>query len=128
MNLLLDTHAFLWFIAGDPKLSPTARHATEDEGNLKLVSIASLWEMAIKVSLGKLILQRPFKELIPRQIEANGFDVLPVRIEHVARLTSMPFVHRDPFDRMLVAQCLENELTVVSGDPAFDGYSIRRIW
>jgi len=128
MNILLDTHAFLWFIDGSPRLSAQARECIEDEGNGKLLSIASLWEIGIKISLGKLTLKQPFEELVPSQMQINGFDLLPVRIEHVTQVISMPFHHRDPFDRMLVAQCMGDQLPIVSRDPAFDSYQIDRIW
>jgi PIN domain nuclease of toxin-antitoxin system len=128
MNLLLDTHAFLWFIDGNGKLSPRARELIEDQGNVKLVSVASLWEMGLKMSLGRLELAQPFEELIPKQMELNGFGLLPVRIPHVARVISLPFHHRDPFDRLIVAQCLAEDLSVVSLDLAFDKYSVQRLW
>ena len=128
MNLLLDTHAFLWFIDGIAKLSPHARELIEDQANAKVVSAASLWEMAIKISLGRLRLAKPFEELIPRQMELNGFGLLPFRISHIARVIPLPFHHRDPFDRIIVAQCLAEGLSLVSLDPAFDKYSVRRLW
>ena len=109
MNLLLDTHAFLWFISGNSKLSSISREEIENPENLKLVSIASLWAIGIKTSLGKLTLQKPFEELIPRQMEINGFELLHIQVGHVAKLTSLPFHHRDPFDRMLISQCLADE-------------------
>jgi len=102
MNLLLDTHAFLWFIDGSARLSSQARELIEDQRNAKLVSVASLWEMGIKISLGRLELARPFEELIPKQIRINGFGLLPLRISHIARVISLPFHHRDPFDRLIV--------------------------
>jgi PIN domain nuclease of toxin-antitoxin system len=128
MNLLLDTHAFLWFIDGNVKLSQRARELIEDPQNVKLVSIASLWEIGLKMSLGRLELAQPFEELLPRQMEVNGFGVLPLRISHIARIIALPFHHRDPFDRMLVAQCAAEDLALVSLDSAFDQYSIRRLW
>jgi PIN domain nuclease of toxin-antitoxin system len=128
MNLLLDTHAFLWFIDGSAKLSQHARELIEDQANAKVVSAASLWEMAIKISLGRLRLAQPFEELIPRQMELNGFGLLPLRVSHIARVILLPFHHRDPFDRIIVAQCLAEGLSLVSLDPAFDKYSVRRLW
>lgn len=128
MNLLLDTHAFLWFIDGNAKLSRRARELIEDPGNAKLVSVASLWEVGLKMSLGRLDLAQPFEELIPRQMELNGFGLLPVRILHIAKVVSLPFHHRDPFDRMIVAQCAAEGLSVVSLDSVFDKYSLRRLW
>jgi len=128
MSVLLDTHACLWFIAGDTRLSPTARKAIEDPSETKFVGVASLWEMAIKVSLGKLQLTQPFESLIPRQLELNGFRILPIDTDSVARIVSLPFHHRDPFDRLLAAQCLTQNLTLVSGDVSFDAYGVRRVW
>jgi len=128
MNLLLDTHAFLWFIDGNAKLSDRARDLIEDPGNAKLVSVASLWEVGLKMSLGRLDLAQPFEELIPRQMELNGFGLLPVRVSHIAKVISLPFHHRDPFDRMIVAQCVAESLSVVSLDSVFDKYSLRRLW
>jgi PIN domain nuclease of toxin-antitoxin system len=138
MNLLLDTHAFrsgdfreitgLWFIEGSAKLSPSARTLIEDEGNAKSVSAASLWEIAIKISLGRLRIEQPFQQLIPEQMEINGFALLPLRITHMARLTALPFHHRDPFDRFLAAQCLAEDLSLISIDAVFDDYTVRRLW
>ena len=128
MRLLLDTHAFLWFIAGDSKLSATARAAIEDPGNEKLVSAGSLWEIAIKISLGKLTLAEPFGVIIPRELARNGFAILPIQPTHADRISRMPFHHRDPFDRLLIAQAQEESLELVSLDPQFDAYGVRRIW
>jgi PIN domain nuclease of toxin-antitoxin system len=128
MNLLLDTHTFLWFIDGSAKLSPRARELIEDQANAKLVSVASLWEMGIKMSLGRLTLAQPFVELVPKQMELNGFGLLPLRISHIAKVIPLPFHHRDPFDRVMVAQCLVEDLSLVSLDPAFDEYSVHRLW
>ncbi len=128
MNLLLDSHAFLWFIDGSDKLSRQARELIEDQRNSKMISIASLWEIGIKTALGRLILAHPFEELIPKQMELNGFILLPIRVPHIARIISLPFHHGDPFDRIHVAQCMAEELSLVSADPVFDKYSVRRLW
>lgn len=128
MNLVLDTHAFLWFIDGNAKLSQRARELIEDPRNAKLVSVASLWEVGLKVSLGRLHLAQPFEVLIPRQMELNGFGLLPVRVPHIAKVISLPFHHRDPFDRMIAAQCVAEDLSVVSLDSVFDKYSVPRLW
>ena len=128
MNLLLDTHAFLWFIDGSPKLGAQARTLIEDGTNTKWISVASLWEMAIKISLGRLHLERPFEPFVPEQIERNGFGVLPLRINHMAKVVTLPFHHRDPFDRLLAAQCLTEDLSLISVDEAFDSYGVRRLW
>ena len=125
---MLDTHAFLWFIGGDAGLSGKGRSLIEDGANHKLVSIVSLWEIAIKTSLGKLPLAKPFGQLIPEQLQRNGFDVLGLSVEHTAKLAQLSFHHRDPFDRMLVAQCLAENLPLVSSDAALDAYGIKRLW
>ena len=104
MKILLDTHSFLWFIGGSARLSDNARSQIEDEANLLFLSVASLWEMAIKISLGKLTLAEPFEVLIPRQIDTNGIQVLKIDVKHLAALVILPFHHRDPFDRLFAAQ------------------------
>jgi len=128
VKLLLDTHSFLWFIMGSPKLGEKARALIEDAGNEKLLSVGSLWEIAIKISLGKLKIAEPFDVLIPRQIETNGIQVLEIDIPHLAALLTLPFHHRDPFDRLLAAQCSAEKLPIVSIDPLFDAYAIQRFW
>ncbi len=104
MNLLLDTHAFLWFISGNASLSNKARAIIEDETNRVFLSTASLWEIAIKISLGKLALSEPFEVLIPEQLSSNGIDLLDLSISHTARIVMLPFHHRDLFDRLLAVQ------------------------
>ena len=116
MKLLLDTHTLLWFIAGSPSLSADARTSIEDRANEKLVSIASIWETAIKVSIGKMTLSAPFDDLFPHQLQINGFDLLPIRIEHAAAVSALPFHHRDPFDRLLAAQAIKDNLALASAD------------
>jgi PIN domain nuclease of toxin-antitoxin system len=128
MKLLLDTHTFLWFILGDPKLSTSARTRIEDPSNDKLLSVASLWEIAIKSSLGKLTLTQPFDILIPREVHNNGFHVLAITLDHLAAVTTLPFHHRDPFDRLMVAQAMVERLPIVSRDSTLDAYSITRLW
>jgi PIN domain nuclease of toxin-antitoxin system len=128
MNLLLDTHTFLWFITSDSRLSATAQTLISTTTNQRFLSIASLWEMAIKISLGKLNLAEPFSELFPRQLRLNRIDVLDIRFEHVAAVVAMPFHHRDPFDRLMAAQCRVENLPIVSFDSNFDAYSVQRRW
>jgi PIN domain nuclease of toxin-antitoxin system len=128
MKLLLDTHAFLWFIMGSLNLSANARDLIEDVANEKFLSVASLWEMAIKLSIGKLTLSAPFDLLIPQQLSLNGIEVLNIKIEHTAVVATLPFYHRDPFDRLLIAQAMFNKWPIVSADTAFDAYSITRLW
>jgi PIN domain nuclease of toxin-antitoxin system len=128
VRLLLDTHAFLWFITDDPKLSMTAQGLITDPDNEILVSPASYWETAIKVSIGKYPLSVPYETFITQGIEANGFKILPIEPGHTAILTTMPFHHRDPFDRMLVAQAQFEEISVVSNDGILDLYGVTRLW
>jgi PIN domain nuclease of toxin-antitoxin system len=128
MKLLLDTHAFLWFVMGSTNISGKARALIENPANENLISLASLWEMAIKASLGKLILSSPFNELIPQQLSINGIGMLDIRIDHLSLVTRLPFHHRDPFDRLLIAQAITEQVPVVSVDAEFDYYGITRLW
>jgi len=128
MKLLLDTHVFLWFIAGSPDLTSIARSSIEDSDNEKFVSIASLWETAIKVSIGKIQLSAPFDTIFPHQLQLNGFELLPFRVEHASVVARLPFHHRDPFDRLLAAQSIAETMTIVSIDKIFDTYGIPRSW
>jgi len=128
MRVLLDTQAFLWFITDDSKLSVSARSLIENPDNERLFSIASLWETAIKMSLGKLELEKPFEELIPRQLELNDIDVLAIEIEQLKKVAALPFHHRDPFDRLIIVQSLVEQLPIVSSDTKFDDYGIERLW
>jgi PIN domain nuclease of toxin-antitoxin system len=128
MRLLLDTHSFLWFISGNPQISSSARMLIEDVSNQPFLSVASLWEMAIKMSLGKLSLGQPFETLIPQQLSLNGIALLGITISHTAVVARLPFHHRDPFDRLLVAQALTEQMSIVSGDTAFDAYAVTRLW
>jgi len=128
MKLLLDTHALLWFIGNDPQLSATARENIENPAHEKFVSAASLWEIAVKLSLEKLKLPRPFAEVFPRQLEVNGFELLPISCVQLNQLAALPFHHRDPFDRLLIAQALADGMTIVTRDPAFSRYSTKISW
>lgn len=128
MKLLLDTHTLLWFIAGSPELSLSARNLIEEESNEKFVSIVSIWETAIKVSIGKMTLTASFNDLFPHQLQINGFELLPVKIEHTSVVTTLPFHHRDPFDRLLIAQAILGNMTLVSIDEVFDDYEATRTW
>ena len=128
MNLLLDTHTFLWFIAGDSSLSKAARSAIEDLNNNLYLSVASVWEIAIKVSIDKLELSEPFETFIPEQLAENGIELLDISVEHAAQIVSMPFHHRDPFDRLIAAQANVEKMTLLSVDEVFDSYGINRLW
>ena len=128
MNLLLDTHTLLWFIAGSSSLSASARTLIEDAENDKFVSIVSIWETAIKISTGKMSLSSPFDTLFPRQLEINGFELLPVKVEHTSLVTTLPFHHRDPFDRLLIAQGIVEDFAIVTTDSDFSDYAIKLLW
>ncbi len=128
MRFLLDTHAFLWFIDGDERLGEQAHGILGDIENEILLSIASLWEIAIKESLGKLDLKQPFEELIPRQLLSNEIGLLPIDLKHLPVLTNLPFHHRDPFDRLLIAQAMSEGMPILSRDPAFREYPVQVIW
>lgn len=128
MNILLDTHAFLWFIAGSDELSVTARELIEDEENRIFLSAASLWEMAIKVSLEKITLSEPFETLIPEQLSQNGIEILNINTSHAAKIIQLPFHHRDPFDRLLIAQASVENMPIISIDESFDSHEVKRIW
>jgi PIN domain nuclease of toxin-antitoxin system len=128
VRLLLDTHAFLWFVAGSAELSTRARRRIEDVGNERLLSIASVWELAIKASLGKIMLAVPLGELVQEGALDNEISLLPVSREHAVGVGVLPFHHRDPFDRMLAVQAAQEGLTIVSRDDCFDASGVRRIW
>jgi PIN domain nuclease of toxin-antitoxin system len=128
MNILLDTHAFLWFIDDNPRLSESARVLIESEEAQPFVSMASLWEIAIKISLGKLQLTEPYESFFPKQLALNGIGILNLSVEHTAAIAALPFHHRDPFDRLLAVQSKTENMTLVSADPTFDAYGVKRIW
>ena len=128
MTLLLDTHTLLWFLKNDPQLSASAKAAIENSANRKLVSIVSCWEIAIKAGLGKLKLGEPTAVLLSREIPANSFDLLPISLAHVTAVETLPAHHKDPFDRLLIAQTLAESVTLVSNDAKFDAYGIARLW
>lgn len=128
MRYLLDTHTFLWFINNDPNLSQNARGLIVDADNELWVSIGSIWEMAIKLSSGKLNLPTPYPEFIDQQIRLNDFELLNVIVQHLGALITMPFHHKDPFDRLLIAQAKVEDVPIISRDVQFDAYGIKRVW
>ena len=127
MNLLLDTHAFLWFSEDNPRLTHHAKSLIEDSGNNCFISMASIWEMAIKISLGKLTVKNGFLNLRD-DIQNHGFDILPIEFRHTVALTSMSFFHRDPFDRLLIAQSIVENFSIVTNEEIFEKYSIETLW
>jgi PIN domain nuclease of toxin-antitoxin system len=128
MRVLLDTHALLWFLSGDSRLSRHAFDLITDPGNDVLLSTGSLWEIVIKVSLGKLPLPGPFEEVIPAQLEAERIEMLPIEVPHLAALQRLPPYHRDPFDRLIIAQATAEGIPVVTDDPAFRRYDLVVLW
>ncbi len=128
MRLLLDTHTFIWFFTGNPKISNQVRVLIENEDNEKLLSTASIWEIAIKQSTGKLSFYLPFEVFITQQLSLNDFTLLEIKIDHLAVVATLPFHHRDPFDRLLIAQAMVEQIPILSTDSAFDSYLIQRLW
>lgn len=127
MRLLLDTQAFLWFLLDDEQLSTPARTAIE-QAEILYLSPASHWEIAIKIALGKYALPEPFAQFMGRELANNDVTILPIEIGHTAQLTTLPFHHRDPFDRLIIAQALAEKLPVASIDSQFDVYGVERVW
>ena len=123
MDLLADTNAVLWAITDDPRLG-VAKATLGDMHNRVYVSAASAWEIAIKVSIGKLPVPNSLLEWLPRELDAFPFSPLPISMKHALAVESLPFHHKDPFDRMLVAQALAERLTIVSADPIFEVYGV----
>ncbi len=128
MRILLDTHAFLWWLAGNPRLVETARQAIAADENDILVSAASAWEIATKHRLGKLPEADALAGDVRGGIAGQGFDELPITVADAERAGRLPGPHRDPFDRMLIAQALARDLAIVSNEEAFDRYGVRRLW
>ena len=128
MRLLLDTHAFLWFVTDNPSLSASARSVVGGRGNEVSVSPASYWEIAIKVSLGEYPMAVPFAQFFDVGIAGNDFAVLPIGVRRAHVLASLPLRHRDPFDRMVIAQATSEPIPVVSVDAASDSYGVKRLW
>jgi PIN domain nuclease of toxin-antitoxin system len=125
---MLDTHALLWFLAGDPKLSATAKTAIEDPANERWLSPISLLEIALKNRRGKLPLPAPFGALFPAALLAEDIHLFPMEPQHIEPLTTLPFHHNDPFDRLIVATSLVEKLTLVSADAILDAYGATRLW
>ena len=128
MNLLLDTHAFLWAIGGDPRLSKAAGLVFLDPENQLHFSIVSYWEICIKHALGKLLLAANWQRVFDNEMAANGIHWLALEKEHCAGIIDLPLHHRDPFDRLLVSQAMQEDLTLVSRDANFAKYEINTLW
>ena len=128
MRLLLDTHAFLWWLAGSERLSEAARRAIADEANDILISAASAWEIAVKHRLGKLPGAGAVALDTAGSIADQGFEELEITVDDGSRAGGLPGAHRDPFDRMLIAQALARGLVLISNETIFDRYGVRRLW
>jgi PIN domain nuclease of toxin-antitoxin system len=128
VRALLDTHTFLWFVLDDPRLGSAARGVIEDEANEILVSPASFWELAIKISLGKYTLVASYESFWGDGIAKNDFTMLPIEIRHTAALLTLPFHHKDPFDRLLIAQAISEDIPLLSADENLSVYDVKRIW
>jgi PIN domain nuclease of toxin-antitoxin system len=128
MRVLIDTHVFIWYIQNSERLPGSVATYINDGRNDILLSIASVWEMAIKQSTGKLNLGLPYASFIEEQMRLNSMKLLPLRLDHLEVVTTMPFHHRDPFDRLLIAQAMLENIAIVSVDSIFSSYPVQRIW
>ena len=127
MKLLLDTHTIIWFFESDPKLSSTAKSLIVDPDNQNYFSVASIWEIVIKQNLGKLNLSKPLDHILGH-IQNNGIEIINIEAQHALKVADLPLHHRDPFDRLIIAQSLTMGYTILSKDNKFDLYSIDRLW
>jgi PIN domain nuclease of toxin-antitoxin system len=128
MRLLLDTHTFIWWDSEPAKLSAQALALCQDRQNSLLLSVASVWEMQIKLQLGKLKLTLPLSEIIENQQQTNHLEILPVLLAHVLAVQHLPAHHKDPFDRLLIAQANVEDVIIVSNDPIFPKYTNKMLW
>ncbi|MDO4224209.1 MAG: type II toxin-antitoxin system VapC family toxin [Acinetobacter sp.] len=128
MKLLLDTHAFIWFIHDSPKLSNLAKSLIVNPNNECFISLASIWEMSIKSSMGKLDIPLPIHDLYEQHIVGNDMELLPITIHHIEKVHELPFYHKDPFDRMIIAQSIVENMTIISCDSAYHDYPIHHAW
>jgi PIN domain nuclease of toxin-antitoxin system len=128
VNLLLDRHVFIWLSLTPERLSERVTDLLMDETNFWFLSLASVWEMQIKRQLGKLSLNLPLPELIASQQQTNGLQLLPIELNHIFMLENLPQFHRDPFDRLLIAQAITEQIPLLSIDTVFDHYPVQRLW
>jgi len=128
VKILLDTHAFLWWIRDDPRLSRRARELVTSGRNELFLSVTCVWEILTKTQTGKLRLAESAQKFVTEQLTANNIQVLPLTLDHVFRLEQLPLHHRDPFDRILIAQSLEEEFPILSADPLLKNYSATLLW
>ncbi len=128
MNVLLDTHVLIWWSISPGNLSETVYQLLDDQSNSLFFSLASIWEMQIKLQIGKLTLNLPLPELIENQCQTNGLQLLSIETSHIYALNNLPPHHKDPFDRILIAQAIVETIPIVSIDGIFDNYPIQRLW
>jgi len=128
LKYVLDTHAFLWIVAEDGRLSRKAKRLFLDKSNSIFLSVASIWEMAIKISLGKLALDEPLGAFVKNHVEGNDIKILEIASHHIDPLEDLPFHHRDPFDRLIIAQCMVEGFSIICSNKAFDDYPVSRVW
>jgi PIN domain nuclease of toxin-antitoxin system len=128
VRLLVDTHPLLWSVDNPSKLTVSAKIAMQDPSNERLLSAATVWELAIKLGQGKITLSMPYKQLMEKAIADLALDVLPITVDYADRQSTLPPHHKDPFDRLMIAQALVDGMSIVSADTAFDAYGVTRIW
>ena len=128
MKFLLDTHTFIWFVTDSPQLSSSVKALIEDDRNEKLLSLVSIWEMAIKCSIGKLRFKLPFQTFLEQQIALNSLGLMNIDVDHLSAVAMLPLHHRDPFDRLLIAQAIVEKLPILGRDEIFDVYEVQRLW
>lgn len=128
VRYLLDTHTLLWFIAEDKQISSSGQRLILDSSSEIFISTASLWEIAIKINIGKLALNKPFEQSFPDELDSHGIEILDITVDTLVQLTTLPLHHRDPFDRLIIAQAIVEGIPIISKDEAFDLYDVKREW
>lgn len=128
MNLLSDTHAFIWSFSNTKKLSPTAAREFKNPANQVFLSVASVWEMQIKIKLNKMVFNDTLENIINEQQTVNNIQILPVQLSHALYLENLPLHHKDPFDRLLISQAIVENMTLVSADASFTNYQVSLLW
>jgi PIN domain nuclease of toxin-antitoxin system len=128
MKYLLDTHSLLWLTTNDSRLSLMAQELYLDAGNDIFFSMASIWEMAIKSSIGKISFESNLEDFVEDHIKGNNIEILKIELPHILRIERLPFHHRDPFDRLIIAQAIEDNISVIGNDTEFDKYKVNRVW
>ncbi|MBN1290433.1 MAG: type II toxin-antitoxin system VapC family toxin [Candidatus Latescibacteria bacterium] len=128
MKYLIDTHVLLWIITEDKKLSDIVKQIYLNSENEIFFSLACIWEMAIKISLGKIFIDQPLDKFIDKYIKGSNIEILMIDLQDVIKIETLPFFHRDPFDRLIIAQSIEKDIPILSSDSIFDAYTVKRIW